>query len=156
VGPDADGKLNASDVKGQIMLQGASVDIYKDTRFNIRQADEKRVMYLKADTIEEVEQWQRALNQEIERSNTLALKNGCRIPEVVDWYFHKQTEVVHATRILEAECNSSSSSSSSSNGARGSNIDDTKKMRKLKAMFVYSGPGRNGSIKNSPVTLAVR
>jgi hypothetical protein len=58
-GPGLDGKLFASEVKGQIMLQGAAVDIYKDTRFNIRQADEKRVMYLKADSADEVKNFSR-------------------------------------------------------------------------------------------------
>jgi hypothetical protein len=73
--------------------------------------------------------WQNALNLEIERSNTIALKNGSRVPEVVEWYYHHQTELVHSTRVLE---------------------------NKMKAIFVYAGPGRNGNIKNSAVTLLVR
>ncbi len=47
--------------------------------------------------------WNEALCSEIERVNIIAIQNGSRVPEVVEWYYQHQTDVMRRNAFLANE-----------------------------------------------------
>lgn len=48
----------------------------------------------------QADDWNDALCSEVERMNIVAIQNGSRVPEVVEWYYQHQSEVVKRNAFL--------------------------------------------------------
>lgn len=72
--------------------------------------------------------WYDCLNIEIERINSVALRNSSQIPEVIAWYNKLCTDVTNRTKVLETE---------------------------VSVEFTYADPFRKGAEKKSNMTFSV-
>ena len=118
-GPD-DGDLNyaSQNMAGlgliyAIPLTGATVTLYNKVLMTIitSQYDEKmnvstkkrQDIALKGPTSDEANEWFRGITEDIERLNAISLNDNVRIPEVVEWYYRKQSELTTECEILNTE-----------------------------------------------------
>jgi len=96
-----------------VPLTGASVTLYNKALMTIipSQYDEnmnvsnkkRQDIALKAPTSDEANEWFKGINSEIERLNAISLNNNVRIPEVVEWYYRKQSTLTTECEILNTE-----------------------------------------------------
>lgn len=75
-------------------LVGAEISVFEGTQIHLTLNGEKKtIFYLRAKTNKEANEWHAMLTKQVQYQNILALQNGSRSPEIVEWYYQYQGEV---------------------------------------------------------------
>jgi len=90
------------DLKGDLSLLGAEISIFEGLQLHITLHGEKKaIFYVRAKTNKEANDWLMVLQRQIQYQNTIALQNGSRSPEIVEWYYQYQTETCRKNIFLQ-------------------------------------------------------
>ena len=96
--------LSGTDFKGEIILLGATLDLYDSNQIHIVvRGDKKNIVVLRTLNSAKIKDWHDTLKSEIDNANVIALQNGTRTPEVIEWYYQYQSKVYKSSGFLEQE-----------------------------------------------------
>ena len=94
--------LNYSDAELQCSLDltCGNVSIKNGVEIIVQTSGSSLQHVMIATNSQEAAEWQEAIESEIGRLNALALRQGSRSPEVVEWYYRRQAEVAQGASSL--------------------------------------------------------